>query len=154
MSPPSGRLFWTRGERYIGVPYLSPPKNVPETFDCSSFISYVYKNAAEMTLTPVSSSLAEQGKKISFEDAQPGDVLVFVSEPAGRTISHVALLYQKSDSGGLLGSWVIHAISIPVKTAAIKGDPDKDGVIISELGKGGGEYFYPRYLMTRRLLED
>jgi cell wall-associated NlpC family hydrolase len=141
------------GEKYIGRPYKSPP-NAPANFDCSGFVSYVYKNAAAMNLSPASASYATQGKEVHFKDAKPGDVLVFVSDPGGKKISHVAMLYQKSGTGDLLGSWVIHAVSIPVTAATIKGDSTKDGVIISELGKGRGEYFYPRYLMTRRFVED
>ncbi|GAB6392236.1 MAG: hydrolase Nlp/P60/C40 family peptidase [Treponematales bacterium] len=141
------------GEKHIGKPYVTPP-NTPANFDCSGFVNYVYKSAAEMNLSPASASYATIGTEIDFKDAKPGDVLVFVSEPGGKKISHVAMLYQKSGTGDLRGSWVIHAVSIPVTAATIKGDSTKDGVIISELGKGSGEYFHPRYLMTRRFIED
>jgi cell wall-associated NlpC family hydrolase len=146
------------GEKYIGIPYASPPK-VPATFDCSGFVNYVFTKAANMPLSPSTKAYVNIGKEIDFKDARPGDVLVFTSQPGGSNVDHVAILYKKSETGELRGSLLIHAVSIPLKTATIKGDPDKDGVVIGELGKRGdgqwqNEYFLSRYMCTKRFIEE
>jgi cell wall-associated NlpC family hydrolase len=146
------------GEKYIDVPYGSPP-NVPATFDCSGFINYTFTRAANIPLSPSTKAYLGLGREIEFKDAKPGDILVFASQPGGSNVDHVAILYKKSESGELRGSWLLHAVSIPIQTAAIKGDPYKDGVKIGELGKRGdgvwqNEYFLSRYMTTRRVIEE
>jgi cell wall-associated NlpC family hydrolase len=145
------------GEKYIDVPYRSPP-NAPASFECSGFVNYTFTNAAKMPLPTSTKAYLTVGKEIDFKDAKPGDLLVFASQPGGSNVDHVAILYKKSESGELRGSWLLHAVSIPIQTAAIKGDPYKDGVKIGELGKRGDgnwqrEYFISRYMTTRRVLE-
>ncbi|MDR1786097.1 MAG: C40 family peptidase, partial [Spirochaetaceae bacterium] len=145
-------------EKYIGArPYESPPK-IPNSFDCSGFVNYIYTLAAQMPLSTSSSGYASIGTKIDFKDAQPGDVLVFVSTPGGTKLDHVAILYKKSDTGELRGSQVIHAVSIAVQSAAVKGSSTSPGIVISELGKRGdgvwqNEYFLSRYVYTKRFID-
>jgi cell wall-associated NlpC family hydrolase len=158
-SPPSVRqLVLDEGELYIDVPYGSPP-NAPRTFDCSGFIKYTFDRAANMSMPASSRAYIQVGREIDFKDAKPGDLLIFASQPGGSNVDHVAILYKKSESGELRGSWLLHAVSIPIKTAAIKGNPDTDGVKIGELGKRGdgnwqNEYFLSRYMTTRRVIEE
>lgn len=146
------------GEKYIDTPYGSPP-NVPLTFDCSGFINYTFTNAAKMPLSASTKAYLTIGREIDFKDAKPGDLLVFASQPGGSNPDHVAILYKKSETGELRGSWLLHAVSIPIQSAAIKGDPYKDGVKIGELGKRGdgvwqNEYFLARYMTTRRVIAE
>jgi cell wall-associated NlpC family hydrolase len=145
-------------EKYINVPYGSPPR-VPVTFDCSAFVNYIFTKAANMPLAVSSSrDYVGIGREIDFKDAQAGDVLIFTSQPGGAAVDHVAILYQKSAIGELRGSLLIHAVSIPIQSAGIKGDPGKPSVVISELGKRGdgnwkNEYFLSRYKCTKRFIE-
>lgn len=146
------------GEKYIDVPYGSPP-NVPASFDCSGFVNYVFTKAANMRLSTTTRDYLSIGKEIDFKDAKPGDLLIFNSQPGGSNVDHVAILYKKSETGELRGSWLIHAVSIPIQTAAIRGIPGKDGVKIGELGKRGdgnwqNEYFLSRYRVTRRVIAE
>lgn len=121
------RVLLTEAEKHIGVSYVSPPR-VPSTFDCSSFVNYVFTKAAGQRLSTSSRSYLSIGREISFKDARPGDILVFSSKPGGSSVNHVALLYKKSASGELRGSLIIHAVSIPVQSATIRGDGSRPGV--------------------------
>jgi cell wall-associated NlpC family hydrolase len=145
-------------EKHLGVPYKSPP-SPPMNFDCSAFVNYVFSQAVSQSLPTTSSAYRTIGEEIDFKDANPGDLLVFASKPGESTINHVAILYRKSQSGALRGSWLIHAVSIPTKTSTIKGNPNIEGVVITEMGKRGdgnwqNEYFLARYVCTRRVLNE
>jgi cell wall-associated NlpC family hydrolase len=131
-------------QKHIGDPYVYTGR-APGGFDCSGFISYVYKTAAKMDLPPVSSALGAMGTTLAFEDARPGDVLVFSSRPKGKIIDHTAILYEKGPEGTLFGSKVIHAVSAGPRT----------GVLIGTLGNARGtEYFFQRYMYAKRFLAD
>ncbi|MHC6203309.1 C40 family peptidase [Breznakiellaceae bacterium SP9] len=152
------RVLLIEAEKHIGVSYSSPPR-VPSTFDCSGFVNYVFTKAAGQHLSASSRSYLTIGREISFKDARPGDILVFSSKPGGSSVNHVALLYKKSASGELRGSLLIHAVSLPVQSAIIRGDGSRSGVVISELGKRRDgqwqkEYFLSRYKTTKRFIED
>jgi cell wall-associated NlpC family hydrolase len=143
-------------ELHIDKPYMSPP-GVPKNFDCSGFINYVFLKAANLNLPLSSAAYINAGVEISFAEAQPGDLLIFSSVPGGHKVDHVATLYQKSESGEMRGSWLIHAVSIPTQSATIKGNPTTHGVKITELGKRGdgkwqNEYFLSRFLTCRRVI--
>ncbi|MDR1787334.1 MAG: C40 family peptidase [Treponema sp.] len=148
----------TEAEKYIGAAKYESPPNMPNSFDCSGFVRYVYGNATQMSLPSSSSGYASVGTKIDFKDAQPGDLLVFTSTKGGSKIDHVAILYKKSDSGELRGSWVIHAVSIATQSATIKGNSASPGIVVSELGKRAdgnyqNEYFFQRFYYARRVLD-
>jgi cell wall-associated NlpC family hydrolase len=144
-------------EQYIDKPYLSPP-GVPENFDCSGFVSYVFSKTTTLKLPASTGAYKTVGEEISFAEAEPGDLLLFVSVPGGNKIDHVAMLYRKSASGELRGSLLIHAVSIPAKSATVKGNSGTSGVKITELGKSGtgnwkNEYFLSRFLTCRRVIQ-
>ncbi|MDR1074018.1 MAG: C40 family peptidase [Treponema sp.] len=152
------RAVLVEAENHLGVLYKSPP-STPRNFDCSGFVNYVFSKAAGVTLPMASPAYRTIGKEIDFKDAQPGDLLVFASRPGGSTINHVAILYRKSRTGELRGSWLIHAVSIPTKTSTIKGNPNSESVVISEMGRRGdgdwrNEYFLARYVRARRVLNE
>jgi cell wall-associated NlpC family hydrolase len=99
------------------------------------------------------------GARIAWKDAQPGDILVFARVKGSNAVDHVAILWQKSASGELAGSQVIHAASINTGTSMIRGNPDtKTGITITQLGlRGDGiienEYFYQRFMYCTRVLK-
>lgn len=58
---------------FIGYPYVSGA-NGPYGFDCSGFVQYVYSLAGISVSRSTSTQLVE-GTGISYENAQPGDIL-------------------------------------------------------------------------------
>jgi cell wall-associated NlpC family hydrolase len=117
----------------------------------------VFSKTTDLKLPTSSEAYLNAGVEISFDEAEPGDLLIFTSVPGGNKVDHVAVLYRKSATGELRGSLLIHAVSIPTQSATIKGDPDTAGVKITELGKRGdgiwqNEYFLSRYLSCRRVI--
>ncbi len=50
----------------------------PETgFDCSGFVQYVFKHAAQISLPPSARTISELGDTVKREDLQPGDLVFF-----------------------------------------------------------------------------
>ena len=52
--------------------------NSPETgFDCSGFVRYVFRNAANLTLPPTARAISQIGKTVKKDELQPGDLVFF-----------------------------------------------------------------------------
>jgi cell wall-associated NlpC family hydrolase len=50
----------------------------PETgFDCSGFVRYVFRNAANLTLPPTARAISQIGKSVKRDELQPGDLVFF-----------------------------------------------------------------------------
>jgi len=60
----------------------------PDSFDCSGFTTYVYKNAASITLPRVSRDQAKAGTKVERNNLKEGDLVFFGS---GGSITHVGM---------------------------------------------------------------
>ncbi|MDR0880548.1 MAG: C40 family peptidase [Clostridioides sp.] len=60
----------------------------PSSFDCSGLTSYVYKNAANMSIPRVSRDQAKAGVAVSRASLRPGDLVFFGS---GSNITHVGM---------------------------------------------------------------
>ncbi|WP_066305968.1 C40 family peptidase [Bacillus sp. FJAT-29814] len=67
-------------KQFLGVPYVWGG-STPAGFDCSGFTSYVFRNAAGISLPRVSSAQQRVGTAVSLNEVQPGD-LVFRGSPA------------------------------------------------------------------------
>lgn len=62
----------------------------PETgFDCSGFVQYVFKHAAQISLPPSARTISEMGDAVKREDLQPGDLVFFNTLKS--TFSHVGI---------------------------------------------------------------
>lgn len=83
---------------FIGNPYKYGGTSLTNGADCSGFVQSIYANFG-ITLPRTASAQANIGKRISFNEIQPGD-LIFYSN-GGTTISHVAIYAG--------GSKIIHA---------------------------------------------
>ena len=57
----------------IGSPYISG-SNGPYGFDCSGFVQYVYSRIG-ISISRSSSTQYREGVPVSYQDAQPGDIL-------------------------------------------------------------------------------
>ena len=52
--------------------------NSPATgFDCSGFVRYVFRNAANLSLPPTARAIAQIGKSVKKDELQPGDLVFF-----------------------------------------------------------------------------
>ncbi|MDK0890078.1 NlpC/P60 family protein [Clostridium perfringens] len=63
--------------QFIGRPYVFGATG-PDTFDCSGFTSYVYRNAVGREITRTTYTQINQGRPVSRDQLQPGD-LVFTN---------------------------------------------------------------------------
>ncbi|MGL5314327.1 MAG: NlpC/P60 family protein [Peptostreptococcaceae bacterium] len=72
----------------IGSPYVWGAEG-PNSFDCSGFTSYVFKNAAGVSLPRTSSAQSGYGQTVSKSDLQPGDLVFFNTSGSG--VSHVGI---------------------------------------------------------------
>lgn len=87
-------------KQYVGNPYKWGGTSLTKGADCSGFVLAVYKKFG-IKLSHSARAQAKEGKKISYSDLQPGD-LIFYANSSG-TINHVALYIG--------GGKVIHASS-------------------------------------------
>lgn len=77
-------------KKKLGSPYLWGASG-SEKFDCSSFVQYVYKKAANLSLPRVAAEQAQFKPKISTATlVKKGDLLFFETLEKGR-ISHVGI---------------------------------------------------------------
>ena len=74
---------------YLGSKYVYGGSS-PSGFDCSGFVSYVYKNFGYSITRSATSQYRNDGVKIAKSDLSVGD-LVFFSANGGSSITHVGL---------------------------------------------------------------
>ena len=64
--------------------------NSPATgFDCSGFVRYVFRNAANLSLPPTARAIAQIGKSVKKDELQPGDLVFF--NTLKKAFSHVGI---------------------------------------------------------------
>ncbi len=102
--------------------------NGPDTFDCSGFTKYIYKETFGIDIPRVSYDQAKFGKEVSKNELQPGDLVFFDTMNKGR-VSHVGIYIGNNE--------FIHAAN------------SKQGVITSSLS---GKY-EDKYITARRPYE-
>ena len=71
-----------------GSPYVWGAEG-PNSFDCSGFTSYVFKNAVGINLPRTSSAQSNYGTTVSRSNLQPGDLVFFNTSGSG--VSHVGI---------------------------------------------------------------
>lgn len=72
----------------IGCPYVWGAEG-PNSFDCSGFTSYVFRNAAGVSLPRTSSAQSGYGMTVSKSNLQAGDLVFF--NTSGKGVSHVGI---------------------------------------------------------------
>ncbi|MDH4456954.1 MAG: C40 family peptidase [Candidatus Methylopumilus sp.] len=60
-----------------GVKYKYGGINPDSGFDCSGFVRYVFKEAANLTLPHGARAMSQVGKNVSEKELQPGDLVFF-----------------------------------------------------------------------------
>lgn len=99
---------------YIGTHYRSAGKSPKGGFDCSGFVHYVM-HEFDIQMAASSGTQEKQGRKVSREEAQPGD-LVFFRRSSGGRVFHVAMVVDNED-GDLS---IIHSTSRGVIVDRVK----------------------------------
>ena len=72
-----------------GIQYKYGGSSPATGFDCSGFVRYVFRNAANLTLPPTARAIAQIGKSVSKDDLQPGDLVFF--NTLKKAFSHVGI---------------------------------------------------------------
>lgn len=118
--------------KFMGVRYVHGGRS-PKGFDCSGFTSYVFSQFG-YELSPSSSTQYTQGKKISRDEVQPGDLLFFTGRASrsGR-VGHVAIAVDSDPVSGEIT--FIHAARTGIK-----------------IDKLTAPYYAARFLGARRVI--
>ncbi|PST82186.1 NlpC/P60 family protein [Pedobacter yulinensis] len=76
----------------IGVPYRYASGSPSKGFDCSGFVTYVFRNFG-FRVPRSSHEYAQAGKPVKLADAKPGDVILFTGTNSRvRRIGHVGII--------------------------------------------------------------
>lgn len=70
----SGNSIVDYAYQFIGTPYVYGATG-PDSFDCSGFTSYVYKNVYGVDISRTTYSQVGVGYEVSYDDLQPGDLV-------------------------------------------------------------------------------
>lgn len=88
-------------QNLIGTSYRAASANPSRGFDCSGFVSYVFKSFGA-NVPRSSNEFLNIGRKIRIEDARTGDIILFTGTKSHHphSIGHVGIVYC-NDGGGL-----------------------------------------------------
>lgn len=82
-------------ESLLGTRYRSATSDPNRGFDCSGFVSYVFKSF-NFNVPRSSPEFINVGQKVSYEDARPGDIIIFTSPTNRHRIGHVGIVYSNN----------------------------------------------------------
>jgi len=83
----------TFAESLLGTRYRSATADPDRGFDCSGFVNYVFSNF-NFKVPRSSGEFAGIGERVNYEDARPGDIILFTSPTNRRRIGHVGIVYS------------------------------------------------------------
>lgn len=93
-------------KQYLGTPYLYASSNPKKGFDCSGFVTYVFKNYG-ISLPRSSGEYKNLGKTLKPEDFKVGDIIVFYGYKNKTAIGHLGIICEANG----MQSKFIHASS-------------------------------------------
>jgi len=95
ISPDSVLQF---AQTLLGTPYREASSNPLYGFDCSGFVSYVFKYF-DLNVPRSSSEYYNAGERINIEDAKPGDVILFTGTRTHHphSIGHMGIICCNQD---------------------------------------------------------
>ena len=73
----------------IGIPYKRGGVNPESGFDCSGFVSHVFRQSMGLILPHNAKAMSKEGEKIDKKELQPGDLVFF--NTMRRAFSHVGI---------------------------------------------------------------
>ncbi|MGV8898062.1 MAG: C40 family peptidase [Burkholderiaceae bacterium] len=73
----------------IGTGYRFGGKNPEAGLDCSGMVSYIYRNAAGVSVSGSAADIARRGREIPRSGVRPGDLIFF--NTMNRPFSHVGI---------------------------------------------------------------
>ncbi len=120
--------------RHMGKPYRSGSKG-PNTFDCSGFTSYVFKQLG-FNLGNNSRDQYQQGIKVSKEHIHKGDLVFFTGRDAHAGVGHVGIVYD---------------VAADKKSFRFIHSSSSKGVSIARYPDGG--YYSKRYRGAKRMVD-
>jgi len=119
-------------KKLTGTKYVYGGKSPKTGFDCSGFVSYVYKKV-DVALPAGSAALSKKGSSVSLKKVKKGDLLFFKgSNKKSKKVGHVAIVVENK-SGRIK---MIHAAS--------------RGVVIDTYNDMS--YWTARFLFAKRIL--
>ncbi|MCD0467476.1 C40 family peptidase [Flavobacterium sp. ENC] len=101
-------------KKYLGTPYLYAGNDPQKGFDCSGFVSYVFKNF-DVSLPRSSNSYKNLGVALAPEDFKVGDILVFYGYKDRTVVGHLGIICEADG----MHSKFIHASSGKVNSVTI-----------------------------------
>lgn len=119
----------------IGIPYLYASTDPKKGFDCSGFITYVFKHF-NLSVPRSSVDFTNYGREIPKELSRPGDLILFTgTDSTIRIVGHMGIVVENVN--GQLS--FIHSSS-----------GKANGVVITPLGK----YYMGRFVKVIRVFPD
>ncbi len=106
-----------------GIKYKYGGKSPETGFDCSGFVSYVFRNAVNLTLPATALAISQIGKTVKKGELQPGDLVFFNTLKSA--FSHVGIYIGDNK--------FIHA---PRTGAAVRVESMKNGYWASRFNGG------------------
>jgi cell wall-associated NlpC family hydrolase len=91
--------------KQLGIPYKYAGKSPRTGFDCSGLIFYVM-NRFDISVSPASRIMANEGREIRIQQVRPGDIIYYKRSAMG-PVFHVSLVVS-NDPNGIR---VIHSVS-------------------------------------------
>lgn len=119
------------GRSHLGKKYVHGAKG-PNTFDCSGFTSYVYRQFG-YNISPGSRIQYTQGTPVGRHELRKGDLVFFTSPKSGKAVGHVGIVVSADNETGNFK--FIHASIRGVKISDFEG------------------YYVPRYVGAKRIIE-
>ncbi|TDW48624.1 NlpC/P60 family protein [Flavobacterium sp. 270] len=107
-------LIIAYAKQFLGTPYVYAGNDPKKGFDCSGFVSYVFKNF-DVTLPRSSSGYKNLGTALSPEDFKVGDILVFYGYKDRTIVGHLGIICEANG----MHSKFIHASSGKVNSVTI-----------------------------------
>ncbi|OXA85331.1 C40 family peptidase [Flavobacterium hercynium] len=101
-------------KNYLGTPYLYAGNDPKKGFDCSGFVSYVFKHF-DVSLPRSSGSYKNLGTPVAPEDFKVGDILVFYGYKDKTVVGHLGIICEANG----MQSKFIHSSSGKVKSVTI-----------------------------------
>lgn len=117
-------------QKHIGKKYVHGTHG-PNTFDCSGFTSYVYKQFG-FNISPGSRMQYTQGTPVARNDLRKGDLVFFTSRSSGKNVGHVGIVWEADNEKGTFK--FIHASIRGVRISDFEG------------------YYVPRYVGAKRII--